>query len=180
MLCRWCKGTGEECGCGEGHCVHCGGSGKVASPPFEAQLRNVLSSEQVSRLAERWCSRDQSVPMDVAWEKLTTDVARAAVNDSRDLHNGDAYQVLKPSVVAAFSAYWEHPCRDETLGQVIQRIAQYVVDHPAELVTRYWSDGQFLDDALKRINAMTREDLVACLERHGISFETLPEKGDTA
>lgn len=81
MDCKWCKGTGGECGCGQGRCAHCGGVGKQLAPPFEASLRDVLP----------------------------------------------------PAVVSEFAAYWCNPRRDENLGQFIQRVAQYALDHATEL-----------------------------------------------
>lgn len=75
MLCKWCKGTGEECGCGEGKCAHCL-NGQVTDPPYGQELRYVLSEEEVSAFAKYWC---------------------------------DFY-------------------RDETLGDFIQRVAQYAID----------------------------------------------------
>lgn len=180
MICRWCKGTGAECGCGEGRCAHCGGSGNVAVPPFGTPLRNVLPAAEVSRLAERWCSRDRNFPENQAWCELAAEVARAAVGDRRELKNGDSYQVLAPGVVDAFFHYWMQPCRDETLGEVIQRMAQYAADHPDELVTRFWADSLFMDEALARIQAMSRDDLIASLTKHGIAFEDRRQKGTSA
>lgn len=180
MICRWCKGTGAECGCGEGHCAHCGGSGNVAAPPFGTQLRNVLPAAEVSRLAESWCSRDRQLADDLAWGALAEEIARSALGDHRELKNGDAYQVMAPGVVEAFFHYWMHPYRDETLGAVIQRMAQYAADHPDELVTRFWADSLFMDEALARIQAMSRDDLIASLTKHGIAFEDRGQKGTSA
>ena len=64
MKCRWCAGTGEECGCGEGHCAHCDGSGETTTPPFGGgELRAVLSQDDVQALAEYWCDpkRDETL-----------------------------------------------------------------------------------------------------------------------
>lgn len=60
--CRWCAGTGEECGCGTGRCDHCQGTGQMADPPF-GPLRNVLPDEDVDVLANYWCDpkRDETL-----------------------------------------------------------------------------------------------------------------------
>lgn len=64
MKCRWCNGTGGECGCGEGKCTHCGGSGAMVTPPFGAPaLRHVLSQDDVLELASYWSQqyRDETL-----------------------------------------------------------------------------------------------------------------------
>ena len=64
MKCRWCAGTGGECGCGEGKCTHCSASGEVADPPFGGgELVSVLPDADVKALAEYWCdpTRDETL-----------------------------------------------------------------------------------------------------------------------
>lgn len=54
-LCKVCKGTGDECGCGEGRCAHCEGTGYVAGVPYRLKIEHSpLSREEVRVLAEYW------------------------------------------------------------------------------------------------------------------------------
>ena len=38
MRCTVCQGTGIECGCGEGYCIHCDGTGVRTDAPYMTQL----------------------------------------------------------------------------------------------------------------------------------------------
>ena len=53
MRCRWCSGTGGECGCGYGRCAHCGGSGETADPPFGPnEIHEVLTAKDYAGINE--------------------------------------------------------------------------------------------------------------------------------
>lgn len=122
MKCRWCGGGGGECGCGTGRCEHCDGTGELTDPPYGAVIRNVLPEADVQALAGEWCDRARSERDMAAFVQA---VAQRA-----------AKRALPASVVRVFVEYWEEGTRDETLGEFIQRVAQYAIDMPPDADTR--------------------------------------------
>lgn len=112
MICKWCKGTCKECGCGEGYCAHCFG-GETADPPYGPQ-RYLNADDQVTN----------------------------AIDGLFDFHNPDWFRnacfgicyrlapgiVLEEDEFKLFKDYWDNPWRDETVGDTIQRVAMFILD----------------------------------------------------
>lgn len=105
MHCRWCNGTGDECGCGHGYCAHCCGEGAVADSPFNMpQHLQMLHPRNVNEFAERFGST--SLPA------FIQQVAEYASGESLSQQDTDV-----------FVQYWGNPKRDCTLGEFINEIA---------------------------------------------------------
>lgn len=173
MRCHWCKGAGAYRSNQAGQCSACDGTGQLADPPFRADVLNILPAEQVSALAAVWCERDKKNNPSQGWRDFSQAVARVTVGGALSLKPGELYFSLPDAAVNAFLVYWEHPRRHENLGQVIQRIAQYVVDYPDTMKLAVWADTSFLDAALDRLNNMSRDVLMSTLTKHRIPFVDL-------
>mgnify|MGYP000507023168 CR=1 FL=1 len=81
MKCRWCKGSGGECGCGSGRCEHCNGTGVMTDPPFEQASLQILSDAEVQAFAEYWCDAQRDATLGEFIEMVAT---RAALRTRRD------------------------------------------------------------------------------------------------
>lgn len=107
MPCGWCNSTGGECGCNEGYCVHCGGTGHVAPPPF-GDGSTFTDQHFISYIA-----------------KAASDLR--CIGDSGMIY-GTAYKAAKIHLpandVKLFMEYWAHPYRDCNLGEYISQIAE--------------------------------------------------------
>lgn len=114
MQCKWCAGTYNECGCGYGHCAHCNG-GTVTVPPFgparylqhEDWILTVEDFEHIINWEVDWKQR-MRVFSDCISEKL-----------------GSAYR-LTDAEVKMIDDYWNDAFRDETIGDVLQRVAMLI------------------------------------------------------
>lgn len=108
MICHWCKGTYEECGCGEGYCSHCN-HGVVTDPPFEPkEYLNIDYTTLLEEASATACNFDIVKMCRKASEAYT------------------GKMVLSDEDVAKFVGYWEDHYRDETIGEVQWRIEQRV------------------------------------------------------
>ncbi len=120
MKCNWCNGTYEECGCGFGHCVHCL-NGQVTEPPFgpldycrNCDDLNILSNDDFNTIIDE---------------------------TKRDIYQQFAYvpehlgfpSTLTDNELALFNSYWDSPHRNETLGDVLNRVAWLVKEKSSNL-----------------------------------------------
>ena len=113
MKCRWCKGTYEECGCGEGYCDHCN-NGETTDPPYGPL---VLMDKT------KFC---RTIP-----DQFFVDICDFY---KRTCHEQIEYvshyvfneQLLTDEEIANFKAYWDDPYRDECIGEVLVRIVYYI------------------------------------------------------
>lgn len=112
MICKWCKGTYKECGCGLGHCAHCF-NGEAADPPYGPQ---------------RYLNEDDLV---------TNDTTGIFNMQEPDWFRSGCFNIcyrLAPEIVfeedefKLFRDYWDNPWRDETVGDTIQRVAMFILD----------------------------------------------------
>ena len=107
MICRWCNGANIECGCGYGYCAHCN-NGETANPPFGANgVPVVLTNADRSAI----------------WEISDNDCHKVIENVSIILVGK---QLLSPEELTKFVEYWDNPYRDETIGEVTDRVAWLV------------------------------------------------------
>lgn len=108
MSCSWCGDSGKECGCGLGHCAHCGGTGNVATPPFGDGTASKISEESVHYYAKAAtdlrCIGTEGMILGVAY--------------------GAAKVQLPPEDIHKFIVYWNNCYRDATLGEFIRQIAE--------------------------------------------------------
>jgi len=109
MQCSFCKGTGEECGCGLGYCDHCNGSGKVCDYPFDGKKidpdKMIKNKKLINELADVFDYENM--------EELKSFVRMVALKSSG--------KVLDEFDVNLLALYWESSTRVENLGQWIQR-----------------------------------------------------------
>lgn len=114
MICPSCKGSNEECGCGTGKCDHCN-NGVITDPPF-------------GPLNTRYCEE---------LEILSSEDFAIIINyDIRCIHEQIAFipeymgqkNILTQDEIKTFQKYWDDPYRDETLGNVLNRVAWLVND----------------------------------------------------
>lgn len=110
MICRWCKGTGKECGCGLGYCAHCQ-KGIVTDPPFgpepDSQDLNILKPQ------------DFDVIIDYSIRDIPAQI------DYVSIHMVGT-QLLSDYELTSLKKYWDDDFRDETLGDVLNRAAWLV------------------------------------------------------
>lgn len=93
MKCKWCKGTGGECGCGSGSCEHCEGTGEQTDPPYGAKLREVLSEEAVEAFAKYWCDGKRDETLGAFIQR----VAQYALDHAKEVkRESSAKQLLAP------------------------------------------------------------------------------------
>lgn len=115
MICRWCKGTGEECGCGEGYCTHCSGTGIITDPPFEhpygVELHKIkpLEDSLVDKFAKDFCNTNEQ---DFNFEQFIQSIALSSCGEK-----------IPSEDVQIYIDYWGNPNRGETLGDYILQIA---------------------------------------------------------
>ena len=109
MICSWCNGTGKECGCKEGYCLHCN-KGEVANPPFGPIVNSyteeldILSQEQMDTIIDNF--------------KKTVHEQIAFIPVYMEQHG-----ILSEQEIKSFQDYWDNPYRNENLGQVLNRVA---------------------------------------------------------
>jgi hypothetical protein len=119
--CRWCGGTGGECGCGGGVCAHCGGSGRTVPTPFGTRPESILPYKVVSEIANGW-----AVGKTDDWLESQRKFVRVVESCVLVRLNSDARSVLDDDEVEVFVEFWENPYRDNTLGEFINLIANFV------------------------------------------------------
>lgn len=112
MKCNWCDGTYEDCGCGVGHCDHCK-NGEVTNPPFgplsyvrDCPSLDILSSEDMENILNNKLN---------IYEQFSSVPKYLGYPDS-----------LSSDELSIFNKYWDNVYRDETLGDVLNRIAWLV------------------------------------------------------
>jgi len=110
LICKWCAGTGEECGCGYGYCAHCD-NGETTNPPFGPIDEN---SEELKILNDK----------DFDNLNLGKRSALACLMDIPVYMTGQ--QVLSEKELDVINDYWCDFARDETIGVVMQRVAWLV------------------------------------------------------
>lgn len=112
MICSWCNGTNEECGCGTGKCDHCD-NGVVTDPPFgPSELRYC---EELDILTKS----DFEIIIDYDLRNIYQQIEFIPVY----LNKPDS---LTKHEIDIFKSYWDNPFRDENLGQVLNRVAWLV------------------------------------------------------
>lgn len=112
MICMWCKGTFEECGCGMGHCDHCD-NGQVTNPPYGPQ-RYLEFDDIILEDTDGLIDFNLDNWVEVLCERVSKKIANE--------------MILSEAEVKMFVDYWDERFRDETVGDVIQRIAMCVTD----------------------------------------------------
>ena len=112
MKCRWCDGTGRW---GEYPCEVCGGLGMTTDPPFYSGKRTpVLSNDAVKYFATLFFDREREMELGEWFDMV-------AVNTTgQHLPDQDRIEI---------TGYWMADRRDETLGEVINRVAIRAVDN---------------------------------------------------
>lgn len=106
MKCRWCGGTGGECGCGEGHCTHCD-QGQVADHPFGDGSKAKIADDVVRLI----CHHDRFFAIPI--EERIQRIAQMAANIT--LTEGD---------VQKFATYFNDLHRDCTIGDFVLMVAE--------------------------------------------------------
>jgi hypothetical protein len=114
MQCHWCKGTAEECGCGYGYCAHCA-EGEVTDPPFGPE-RYLEFFDEILKPSDFEQCVDWSVPHEQRMRAFSDAISKILRSDYR----------LNDDEVAMFEKYWEDQYRDETIGEVLQRVAMLI------------------------------------------------------
>jgi hypothetical protein len=117
MECQWCKGTGGPCGCGSDYCEHCN-NGIAADPPY-GPLRYLRGSDDVVITREQtalidWVNQDYRERMRYIADKVS-EIFGTEIK-------------LSDEEVDMFNQYWDNMYRDETIGDVMQRIAMMIKD----------------------------------------------------
>jgi hypothetical protein len=113
MQCHWCKGTYEECGCGEGHCAHCD-NGEVTNPPYGPK-RYLEGDDIIIYDFDGLIDYNHPSWFNNACEKVSIKIAGKMVLNEKDIQ--------------IFSDYWnDQKYRDETIGDVLQRVAMFIND----------------------------------------------------
>lgn len=107
MICKWCNGTNEECGCGYGYCAHCD-NGEVTNPPFGPYpIPDILTQNERDKI----------------WEIADNDCHKVIENVSIVIAGK---QILSDDELKQALDYWDNPYRDETIGEVTNRVAWLV------------------------------------------------------
>lgn len=114
MICNWCNGTYTECGCGVGHCDHCN-HGVVTDPPY-GPLRSLRQEGDFILSREDFDKIDWDSPIDIS--KMAQEVA--VILESSFVFSAEEIQ--------PFVDYWNDNYRNETIGDVLQRIALFIKD----------------------------------------------------
>ena len=115
--CGWCKGTGGECGCGYGYCTHCGGSGALPDQPcgmnFNARRTDseAITDDQISELVDWWFAADDCDNNDFV-RKIEHEIF------------GSPY--MTEEEIDAFGKYHDDPYRDETIGEYVKLVAEFI------------------------------------------------------
>ena len=112
MICPWCNGTYKECGCGVGHCDHCN-HGVVTDPPY-GPVRHLREEGDFILSREDFDSMNWTYDMKDMAQQICV-ILKSSFTFSEE--------EIKP-----FVDYWADSYRDETIGDVLQRIALYVKD----------------------------------------------------
>ena len=115
MKCRWCAGTGDRLGYGEG-CEHCYGSGETADSPFPRQLPSILSQHALREICGWLCSHERHPRTAIHKEVQQVAMMSAGV-------------FLPDDEAMAFETYWVTPNRDETVGDWVEQIAERAFMH---------------------------------------------------
>jgi len=131
--CRWCGGSGGECGCGRGFCDHCGGSGVTVDAPLGATTETTFPEEVVRRLAEEWCDRPRIPTPDgesvwgATWIREQSRFIRQWEAEVLMFLSGGCWTpLLTEDEVRQFAMFWSEPYRDHTLGDYINCVANVV------------------------------------------------------
>lgn len=117
--CRWCAGDGKECGCGYGYCAHCGGSGELPDPPFgmppnpKVEDSIAITLKQLTEIVDWWFNT----------KELVLESKDLVVEVDYVLFDG---QTLTVEEVETFAAYFDNQYRDETIGEFICMVADYI------------------------------------------------------
>lgn len=82
--CNWCKGTGEECGCGEGYCVHCN---KGAVPDWPFGLTEELIADHHDIFSFYNCQKH--------WENMAVNIQDIAIAASGSRLTEEDAEILK-------------------------------------------------------------------------------------
>jgi len=110
MLCRYCAGTYEECGCGFGYCAHCN-DGVITDPPFGPPL----GSEELNILTPK----DFDVIINYKLRGIPEQIEYVSIHLT-------GKQLLNYVEIGALQNYWGSDYMDETLGDVLNRAAWLV------------------------------------------------------
>lgn len=116
MLCRWCNGSREECGCGYGYCAHCR-DGRQTSPPFGDGSKTPLSDKRVSELATQ----------------ITNERAFGTYAMISIISQSAASIDLPDDEVNIYLAYWDDFYRDANLGEFIRQVSERAAFHKITL-----------------------------------------------
>lgn len=104
MRCHWCAGTGEECGCGEGHCTHCY-KGEVADPPFGNGSGARIADDTVGAI----CNKFFEMPIEERIQRIAEVAANITLCDED---------------VAKFVTFFDHVYRNCTIGEFTIMVAE--------------------------------------------------------
>ena len=113
MICSWCKGSGKECGCGNGYCMHCD-NGETKNPPIGDPI-TMMDTDFYYNLPRGFF--ESIVDFSVRDVHQTIEYVSIALYGEQRLTD-DEIQKMKD--------YWDSPYREETIGEVIARIAKYI------------------------------------------------------
>ncbi len=113
MICTWCNGTGKECGCGYGVCVHCN-SGVVTTPPI---------GEPIPMMETEFY---YTVPKDFL--KKVVDFNVRTPNQIIEYVSIALYgeQRLTEDELKMMYNYWDSEFREESIGEVVVRVMQHI------------------------------------------------------
>ena len=115
MICSWCKGSGEECGCGHGHCMHCE-NGETTTPPIGDPI-TMMDTDFYYNLPRDFFKSILGFRGGVRTPHQTIEnVSLVMYGEQR----------LTDEEIQKMKDYWDSPYRDETIGEVIARIAKYI------------------------------------------------------
>ena len=111
MICKWCNGTGEECGCGLGYCAHCN-NGVTTNPPY-------------GPITLDYCE-ELNILTDKDFEEMN--LGRVSAISCIELVSIQLVgkQILSEEELQTFRDYWCDDARDETLGRFLNRVAWLV------------------------------------------------------